>query len=253
MLPRQLVYQLLLVVRNPIGAFVSFIIPIMLLVALDLVTPEMTLQSLGKVQVAQFLTPAMASFAVLNIGFVDVAVSTTLARDSGILKRLRATPLPRWVYMAGRMGAAACVAALSVATVVLLGVVVLHAHLARTAVPAFALAGLAGLVVSCALGIALAGLVPNALAALPTSYGVLLPVAFISGVFFPAPGEAAWLRALSTYLPVQPFGQAMQRAFSSSAQGLDARDLVVLAAWTFGALAVAFLAFRWEPRRAAVK
>jgi hypothetical protein len=79
LVPGQIWYQLRLTVRNPLGAFVTLVIPVMLLVALDLVTPEMTLQSLGNVPVVQFLTPAMAAFAVLNAGFVDTIVDTTLA------------------------------------------------------------------------------------------------------------------------------------------------------------------------------
>jgi hypothetical protein len=49
---------LVLLARSPMGPFISIIIPLMLLIALNLVTPEMTLQSLGKIRVAQFLTPA---------------------------------------------------------------------------------------------------------------------------------------------------------------------------------------------------
>jgi hypothetical protein len=49
---------LVLLARSPMGPFISIIIPLMLLIALNLVTPEMTLQSLGKIRVAQVLTPA---------------------------------------------------------------------------------------------------------------------------------------------------------------------------------------------------
>ena len=107
LVPGQVRYQLLLLARSPLGTFISLVIPLMLLVALDLVTPEMTLQSLGGVRVVQFLTPAMASFAVLNAGFVDVLVGTTVAREQGVLTRLESTPLPTWAYFAGRLVAAA--------------------------------------------------------------------------------------------------------------------------------------------------
>ena len=106
LVPGQIRYQLLLLDRSPLGTFISLVIPLMLLVALDLVTPEMTLQSLGGVRVVQFLTPAMASFAVLNAGFVDVLVGTTVAREQGVLTRLESTPLPTWAYFAGRLVAA---------------------------------------------------------------------------------------------------------------------------------------------------
>ena len=129
----QVRYQLLLLSRSPVASFVTLVVPLMLLVALDLVTPEMTLQSLRGIRVAQFLTPAMASFAVLNAGFVNTVIGTTLAREQGILKRLRGTPMPAWTYFAGRLGAAIVLTACSVTAVLGAGVVLFHAHLALSA------------------------------------------------------------------------------------------------------------------------
>ena len=146
LVPGQIWYQLRLTVRNPLGAFVTLVIPVMLLVALDLVTPEMTLQSLGNVPVVQFLTPTMAAFAVLNVGFVDTIVGTTLAREKGVLKRLHATPLPRWTYSAGRLGSAVIVATCSVVAVLAVGVVFFHAHIAAASLAPFAASAVAGLV-----------------------------------------------------------------------------------------------------------
>ncbi|MDA8295831.1 MAG: ABC transporter permease [Actinomycetota bacterium] len=248
LVPGQVRCQLLMLVRSPLPAFITLVVPVMLLVALDLVTPEMTLRSLGGVRVAQFLTPAMASFAVLNAGFVDTVVGTTLARERGILKLLRATPLPSWVYLAGRLGATLVVGAGSVAVVTLIGLNLLHAHLAPGGLGPFAAAAAAGLVASFALGVAVAALVTSADSALPVSYAILLPIAFISGVFFPAPTEAHWLRALSDALPAAPVARALEAAFArGAAHGPTVHQLLVLAGWTLGATGLAAWRFSWAP------
>lgn len=247
LIPRLLWYQLLLLLRSPIGTFISLVIPLMLLVALDLVTPEMTLQSLSGLRVAQFLTPAMASFAVLNVGFVDVVIGVTLARDEGILRRLHSSPLPAWVYFAGRFAMAVVVAASAVTIVCAVGVIFLHVHLASGSLARLAATAAAGLVTSFSLGLAVSAIVPSALGALPIAYALLLPVAFISQVFFPAPTEAHWLRDLAGALPVQPFANGMEAAFSASSRPLSGHGLFVMGCWTLGAIVVAMAFFSWDP------
>ena len=249
LVPGQIRYQLLLLVRNPMAPFISVVMPLMLLVALDLVTPEMTLASLGHETIAQFLTPAMTSFAVINAGFVNIVIGMTLGRELGILKRLRNTPLPSWAYLAGRLAAAAIVAAIASAMVIGVGIVFLHAHLETSALPGLLATLALGFVTSCALGMAASGFVRSAEAALPLAYAVLLPVAFVSQVFFPSPSEAEWLRHVADALPVAPFASAMQKAFLPGAHGLSGGQAAVLLAWAGGGLVLAVINYRWEPRR----
>ena len=45
---------------------------------------------------AQWVTPAMCAFCLLNACYVTVITSVALAREEGMLKRLRGTPLPAW-------------------------------------------------------------------------------------------------------------------------------------------------------------
>jgi ABC-2 type transport system permease protein len=229
--------------------FISIAVPLILLIALDLVTPEMTLRSLGDVPVAQFLTPAMGSFAVLNAGFVNIIIGMTLARQQGTLRRLRSTPLPTWAYLVGRLIAAAIVATASTGLVLGVGVVFLHTHWQSSAMPSLLGAFAMGLTASCAVGMAAAGLIRSAEAALPVSYAVLLPVAFISQVFFPAPTETAWLHHVADLLPVAPFADAMEAAFERSPHGLTSEQFVVLLVWTVLGFAAAMLNYRWEPQR----
>jgi ABC-2 type transport system permease protein len=249
LVPSQVRYQLVLLARNPMAPFISIVIPLMLLIALDLVTPEMTLQSLGNVRIVQFLTPAMGSFAILNAGFVNIVIGMTLAREQGTLRRLRSTPLPTWTYLVGRLCAAAIVAALSTAIVLSVGVIFLHAHLSSSAIPPLVGTIAAGFAACCAVGMAASGLIRSAAAALPLSYAVLLPVAFVSQVFFPAPTETAWLHQLASVLPVAPFANAMEAAFSPAPHGLTLSQLAVLLLWAAGGFMFSLIDYRWEPRR----
>ena len=252
LLPGQVLYQLTLLARSPMVPFITIAVPLILLIALDLVTPEMTLRSLGGIPVAQFLTPAMGSFAVLNAGFVNIIIGMTLARQQGTLRRLRSTPLPTWTYLVGRLLAAAVVATLSTGVVLAVGVVFLHTHFQVSAAPSLLGVIAMGLMASCAVGMAASGLVRSADAALPASYAVLLPVAFISQVFFPAPTETAWLHHLADLMPVAPFADAMEAAFARTPHGLTGDQFAVLLVWTVAGFAFALLDYRWEPRHGQV-
>ena len=72
----------------------------------------------GEVSRAQFYTPALAVFAVASATFTNLAINLSIRRDEGILRRVRGTPLPPWVYLAGVIGSAVYMAVLVAWTVV---------------------------------------------------------------------------------------------------------------------------------------
>jgi hypothetical protein len=53
------------------------------------------------IRYADFRTPAMGVFALLNACYVNVITSVVIAREDGTLKRLHGTPLPLWIGHAG--------------------------------------------------------------------------------------------------------------------------------------------------------
>src|SRR5665213_2742413 len=118
LLGRQVGYQLKLLARSPMAAFATLVIPLMVLLAVNLLYSGTRLSSRGGIPFAQFFTPAMVAFAVVNACYMSVISSTTLARDQGILKRIRSTPLPSWLYMSGRIVSSGVVAVISAIVVV---------------------------------------------------------------------------------------------------------------------------------------
>jgi hypothetical protein len=87
----QVRYQLMLLMRSPLGFFLSIVFPLLLLIFLNVVTPARPVDGLPY---AQWLTPAMCAFCLLNACYMTAITSMMLAREEGILKRLRGTPLP---------------------------------------------------------------------------------------------------------------------------------------------------------------
>jgi hypothetical protein len=77
----------------------------------------------------------------------------------------------------------------------------------------------------------------------------MLPLAFISDVFFSVSHPPAWLHDLASAFPVAPITQAMEDSFNPAIQSwpMPLSGLLVVLGWSAAAIAVIALAFRWEP------
>lgn len=198
---------------------------------------------------AQYLAPVSAAYAVAIACIANLATRTAVTRDLGILKRVRGTPLPAGLYVAGQVGASVSLAALMVAGAIGIGVVAWDVELVPRLLPAAVLVLLVGVASFCALGLALGSLLPNASAAPAVSYTMLLPLGLLSAVFFPPQIAPGWMRDLGGILPLQPFGQALFATFSpdTAAPGILWAELAKVVAW--GALGAAVAARRFRSER----
>ena len=245
----QVRYQLLLMLRSPFGFFLTLVVPLLMLVSLNVITPGNAAIVWGGRHYAQFLTPAISVFCLLNACYVTTITSIVLAREEGILKRLRSTPLPAWIYLAGRSGTAVVTAAVSAAVIIATGVVFFHVTMIWRAFGYFA--GAAGLGIVCffLLGAAVSIAVPKTDTALPVAFGTMLPLAFISDVFFSSVHTPRWLHDVASAFPVAPVARAMEAAFNPATRSwpMPATGLLTVLGWSVAAAAAMALAFRWEP------
>jgi ABC-2 type transport system permease protein len=244
----QVRYQLLLLVRSPLGFFVTLVIPLLLMVALNALNPGGT-PTPGGLPYVQFVTPAVSVFALLNAAYVATVTGLVLAREEGVLKRLRGTPLPAWTYLAGRSGQVLVTSALSVALMIGIGGAFFSLHMVWPAFGYFAAAALLGTVTFFLVAVAVTVVIPKTEMALPVAFGTMLAVAFISDVFFSSAGAPHWLHNLASALPVAPVARAMEACFNPATHGwpMPLSGLLTVLAWAAGAAVIIGLAFRWEP------
>jgi ABC-2 type transport system permease protein len=252
LLAHQFRYQDLLFWRNPFSAFFTMVFPMMFLLLFNSLNGGSRLTELGGIRFAQFFTPGIMVFAVVSATYVNLATSVAISRDDGILKRLRGTPMPAWVYVAGRVVQATWAAMLASILMVVVSASLFHVKLFWHLMPAAVVTMLVGTVSFCALGLALAAVCPNGETAPAMANFTWLPVAFISPIFYPLAGAPQWLQTLSDIFPVKHFAEALQADFSPFTHGGGFRwgDLGVVALWALGGTLVATRRFQWEPRAA---
>ena len=239
--------------RNPASAFFTFAFPLLFLVIFTTLfggTGQLNING-HRVSVATFYIPAIAVFSVITACYTNVAMTLTFARDAGVLKRIRATPLPEWAYLGGRVVHAAFVAVLLVVICAAFGALFYDATLPGKSLPAFLLTLIVGAGSFFPLGMAVTKIMLNADAAPAIVNTTILPLLFVSDVFIPLQSPPGWIDAIGRIFPVRHFSDAMQYAFFPpvGSAGFRAGDLLVMAAWGAIGLLVARRWFSWEPRK----
>ncbi len=238
--------------RNPAAAFFTFAFPLLFLVIFTTLFGSADITINGHdVSVATFYITGIAAFSVITACYTNIAMSLTFARDLGVLKRVKGTPLPGWAYLVGRMLHAVGIAILLVAICLVFGMLLYDAELPTSSIPAFIVTLAVGAACFSALGMAVTTIVPNADAAPAIVNATILPLLFVSDVFIPLQDPPAWLDLAGKIFPVRHFSEAMQEVFfpSAGSAGFAVTHLAVLAAWGGLGLLVAIRRFSWEPRR----
>ena len=248
---RQIWYIQLAFVRNPASMFFTLIFPLMFLVIFTVIFGNGTVpvSRTQTVRVATFYVPAICVFSVITACYTNIAISLSVARDGGSLKRIHGSPLPVLSYMAARVLHSVTIAIVLVAICCAFGAAFYGATLPTRTLPAFALTVLVGAAAFSMLGIAVTSFIPNADASPAVVNGTILPLLFISNVFIPLVNPPQWLDIAGKIFPVRHFADALIGSFFQlSGSGLHTNDLLVIAAWGVAGAVIGARFFKWEPR-----
>lgn len=240
LLAAQIRYQVRLLLANGRTVAICVGLPVILLVTSGI--------SHGHASAAAVASPATfgLTLAAWNAGGVRLVA----AREAGVLKRWRATPLPRWCYFLGRIIATVAVGALAGTVTVAVAVCFYHVHLTAGAALVILVVFALGAAAWAASATALSSAIPTVEAAFPILILIYFPVLIVSGLLGSI-SEPRWLTTFASYLPVRPLAGAVSGALrhASGAPLFPAHDLLTLAVWAGAGLAAAIITFRWEPHR----
>ena len=236
--------------RNPASAFFTFVFPLMFLVIFTSLLGHSTVHIGSKtVNTSTYYVASMGAFAAIGACFNNIAAAITFQREEGVLKRTHGTPLPGAAFLGARVLHAVFISVVLVAITAVFGRFAYQATL-PTGLPLvqFIVMVLVGSAAFCALGLALAGSIPNADAAVPIVNAVALPVEFLSGIFIPFTNTTpSWILWIARIFPVRHFVLGMQAAFLGTP--FSWTDVLIVAAWGVGGMLLAVRYFHWDPRQ----
>ena len=230
--------------RSKEAALFIFLFPILLFLLLGSVYSG----EIYGVPAPEALLAGLVGYGCANTAFAGLAIQLVLRRESGILKRLRATPLPASTYVAALLVSTLVVFALQTIALFLLGRV-LYGTPFPSAFGSLVAAVVLGAAAFAAIGVAAASLIRSGEGSSAVVNFVLLPMAFLTGSFGPTRHYPAFLRAIGDVLPLKYFIDIVNAVYLHG-HGLWTKPeaIAVLAGWGATGLAVAALKFRWEPR-----
>lgn len=169
------------------------------------------------------------------------------ARDRGVLKRLRGTPLGPVGFMAGHTVSTLGIALVTAALVMAVGLVFFGVVLSGPGVLLAAAVVVLGTATLAACGFALAAVLPGSKAVSAVGLAILLPLAFFSDVFLLGDTQA-WMQKAGSVFPLKHFANSVAAALDPSGPRILWGGLAVMTAWLVAAAIVATRAFRWDPR-----
>ena len=198
--------------------------------------------------VSSYLVAGLLGYAAANTALGGLAITLVIRRESGILKRLRSTPLPGGLYLVAVLLSNLLIVALQSLTVVALGVLLYDADLPELPL-SFLLALAIGAVAFAGLGLAAAALVRSAEAVAAVVNVVVLPMSFLSGSFGATDNLPRALELVADVLPLKYLIELVLATYIDGEPVSDhLRAVAVLAAWGAAGYLIARARFGWEPR-----
>jgi len=195
-----------------------------------------------------YLLSGMIGYGAVATTFAGLALLLVIRRESGVLKRLRATPLPGRTYIAAVLGSIVFVFFLEAVLLVLLGNVAFDVALPDKVFSLVLVLAL-GAGAFAALGVGLTAVIRSAEGSSAVVNAIYLPLTFISGSFFSSDTFPRVLRAVAEALPLVHFIRLARDVMVFDDQIWEHPTAVsIVAAWGVVGTVVAVRGFRWEPR-----
>jgi len=194
----------------------------------------------------QYVTPGLLGWAIATSATFGAAATLVGWRRSKLLRRLRLAPISSRAVVGARIGVTLGIALVQMAIFVGLGVVLFGLRLSGywwLAVPLL----VCGTLCFMAMGL-LAGAVSKTVEGASALANIfVLPMAFLSGSFFPLDNAPGWLNVVSHLLPLRYLNDGMLDVMVRG-QGPSAVALPIGILLGFAVVVVAIAArlFRWE-------
>lgn len=245
-------YDLRTFARDPRARGFTLALPLLLLLLFGYIFKHETFSAPGSVPVPGdgYYLPRMIVLGMASATLSNLVVVVVAKRETGALKRRRATPVRPAVLIAGDVITSE-VSVLTIAVVLsIVGWLVFGVHLTGAGAGAVLLTAVVGTAALCGVAYAVATFLKSIDSAGPLVMLIMFTLNAISGIYVPESLFPAWLRDVAQVLPVRPLAVAMQAAFDPRTNGgrqIAWPDLAIVAAWgVIGAL-YAVRRFSWAP------
>lgn len=214
------------------------------------VTPPLVLDPVSiltrQLRAIDFLAPGILAMALMQLGLFGTATPLVTLRQEQVLRRLGATPLPRWHLLASQVLMRLTIALVQTGLILALSIWVFKMQIQGSILAVLALVVL-GAVAFISLGYLVASISKTVDAANGITSAVNFPMMFLSGIFFPLAALPVFLAPVVRALPLTYLGDALRQIMTGGTPAFPMWvDLAVLAGWTLICALLAIRLFKWE-------
>ena len=235
--------------RNREAAFFTFFLPVIFFLIFGSVYGKDFIKK-EHVKAADFLEAGMIGYGVAATCFAGLGISLVVRRESGVLKRIRATPLPPATYILGVLGSTFIVFLIEAVLIIAIGRLLFSVAVPNALLSLLFVLALGALAFA-AMGLGISGLVRSAEGSSAVINAVYLPMAIISGTFFTPKTYPTFLKTIAAVLPLTHYTKLTRDVMLHNEHfWSDGGAIAVVVLWgAIGAIG-AMRGFRWQPREA---
>ena len=210
---------------------------------LALATHTITTHTLSTID---FLMPGILAMALMQLGLFGTAAPLVSLRQEGVLRRLGATPLPRWTLLLSQILLRITIGFAQSVVIIGLSVYVFKVQIEGNML---VLAGLVliGAISFVAIGYLIAAVSRTVDTASGVSSAVNFPMMFLSGIFFPLALLPAFLTPIVRAMPLTYLADAFRQVTIGSVPEFPMTvDIAVLIGWAIVCALLSARLFKWE-------
>lgn len=237
--------NLKLYLREPITVFFTLAFPVMLVLIFGAMYGNKPSPLFGGYGSMDISMPGYTALILGAVGLLTVAINTSSYRESGVLRRFRATPLKPVTYIAADVTGTLVMMLAGMAPLLLAGWLLYHVRFEGQPLNVF-LAVLLGGTAMFSVGYVIASLAPSARAAQVIGMAIFYPMMFLSGAGMPLEILPASIRRIADFLPLTYVVKLLRGLWFGETWGQHLLETVVLVGILGVCTAVAARFFRWE-------
>jgi ABC-2 type transport system permease protein len=233
--------------RNREAAFFTFLLPIIFFLIFGSIYGDSTITK-EHIRAAPFLEAGMIGYGVASTAFAGLAITMVIRRESGVLKRIRATPLPPATYLVAVLVSTFLVFLVEASLIIAIGRLFFAVALPDR-IGSLIVTLVIGAACFAAMGLGLTGVIRSAEGSSAVVNFIYLPMAIISGTFFTPKEYPPFLRAIADVLPLTYYTKLVRDVMVRDHHvWQELGSVAVVLVWGVIGLVAAIRRFRWQPR-----
>jgi len=236
--------------RSRESAFFTFLLPVLFFLILGSIYGSKTIKEEGGRKASWFLEAGMIGYGVAATCFAGLGITLVIRRESGVLKRIRSTPLPPATYILAVLASTFVVFLIEAVLIIALGKLVFSVAVPNALGSLLFVLALGALAFA-AMGLGITGLVRSSEGSSAVINAVYLPMAIISGTFVTTKSYPGFLKAIADVLPLTYYTKLTRDVMIHNEHFWhDGGAIAVVLIWAAIGLVGAIRGFRWQPREA---